>query len=118
MRYKTPSEKPAILPQPMGKPMEQQRVKPRITQHDFEARAGGRIACEGSVDFVAQVSKEHRCHYIVLALMPRMTEPHRGRREQTYNCPTKMIKNYGTPRGTRVAGVQAARLDLSWICRA
>jgi hypothetical protein len=99
----------------MGKPMEQQRVKPRITQHDFEARTGGGIAGEGCVDFVAQVSKEHRCHYIVLALMLGATARHRGQRERTYNCPTKMIKNHGLPSGSRVAGIQAACWDLSWI---
>src|SRR6516162_1044478 len=118
MRHETAGEQPTMLPKPMGEAVEQERVEARITQHDFEARTGGGISGEGSVDFVAQVSKEHRCHYIVLALMPRMTAPHRGRREQTYNCPTKMIKNCGTPSCTRVPGVQAVRWDLSWIGRA
>ena len=49
--------------------VEHERMKSRITQHDFEARTGGGIAGEGSVDFVAQVSKEHRCHYVILAVM-------------------------------------------------
>jgi hypothetical protein len=48
----------------MGEAMKQQRLKTGITQHDFKARTGSRVTGEGCVDFVSQVSKEHRCHYM------------------------------------------------------
>jgi hypothetical protein len=49
------------------------------------------------------------------AVMPQIFALHRERREQTYNCPTKMIKNYGLSSGAKPAGSEAARCDLSWI---
>ena len=57
-----------MLPQPMGETVEQERVKAWITQHDFETRTCGGIPGEGGVDFVSQVFKKHRCHYVMLAV--------------------------------------------------
>jgi hypothetical protein len=67
----------------MSEAMKKQSMKARITQHDFEARTGGRITYQSGVDFVAQVSKKHRCHYIVLGL-DAACEPRRvlGRHEE------------------------------------
>jgi hypothetical protein len=52
----------------MGDPVEQESMKAGITQHDFEARAGGWVTGEGCVDFVAQVFKKHRHHYVILVV--------------------------------------------------
>jgi hypothetical protein len=68
MGYKTAGEQPAMPPQPMREAVEKQRVKAWITQRNFEARTGGGIAGKSGVDFVAQVSKKHHCHYIALSL--------------------------------------------------
>jgi hypothetical protein len=54
----------------MGEPVEQERMKAGVTQHDFEARAGGGVTGEGCVDFVAQVFKKHRHHYVMLVVDP------------------------------------------------
>jgi hypothetical protein len=82
MGYETRCEQPAMIPQPMREAMGHERVKARVTQRNFETRTSGRIAGESGVDFVAQVSKKHRSHYIALALMPCVTAPHHGLREQ------------------------------------
>jgi len=42
------------------------------------------------------------------AVVPHLVALHRERREQKYNCPMKMIKNYGLASGSTAAGVQAA----------
>ena len=53
-----------MLPQPMGEPVEEERLKPRIAQHHFEARPGGGIAGKGCVYFVPKVFQKHRYHYV------------------------------------------------------
>jgi hypothetical protein len=56
-------------------PIEQQRLKPRITEHDFHPRPGRRIAGERGINLVAQVSEKHRDHYMLplgLRLSARM----------------------------------------------
>ena len=53
-----------MLPQPMGEPVEQERLKPRIAQHHFEARPGGGIAGKSCVYFVSKVFQKHRYHYV------------------------------------------------------
>ena len=60
-----------MAPEPMGQAVKQQRVKAGVTQRHFEARTGGGIASKGGIDFVAQVFEEHRCHYVMLAVMLR-----------------------------------------------
>ena len=57
-----------MLPQPMGDPVEDERMEAGITQHDFEARARGGVTGEGCVDFAAQVFKKHRHHYVMLVV--------------------------------------------------
>jgi len=89
-----------MLPQPMGEAVEQERLKPGIAQHDFEARTRRGIAGESGVYFVTQVFQKHRYHYVILALaLLRGTASHRERLERRYNCPTNAIKNCGTDGG-------------------
>jgi hypothetical protein len=42
----------------------QQRVKPRVAQHDFEARPGSGIAGKGCVYLFPQVFQKHRNSYL------------------------------------------------------
>ena len=95
MRYEASGEQPAVPPQPMADAVKQQRVKPRVAQHDLEPRAGGGVASQGRVNFLAQVLPQHRYHYINVSVAER-AEPHcTDGRQRAYNCPTKMIKNCG-----------------------
>jgi len=75
--------------------VEQQGVKAGVAQHDFQSRTGGRIAGKGGVDFVAQVFKKHRGHYVML--VADATQRHRAASvepEPAYNCPTNAIKKW------------------------
>ena len=47
--------------------MKQQRVKPGVTQHNLEPGAGRRVAGQCRINLVAQVSQEHRRHYVMIA---------------------------------------------------
>jgi len=64
MRHRAPGEEPAMLPQPTGEPVEEERLKPGVAQHHFEARPGGGIAGKSCVYFVSKVFQKHRYHYV------------------------------------------------------
>jgi hypothetical protein len=71
MRHEPAGEQPAVIPKPVGDTVIEQRVKPRITQHDLKPRSGCRIACQCRVNFFSQVLPQHRYHYINMAAANR-----------------------------------------------
>lgn len=64
MRYETPREEPAVLPQPVGNTVVNEGVKPGIAQNHFEARPRGGVAGEGRIYFFPKVFQKHRYHYL------------------------------------------------------
>src|SRR5215212_626621 len=94
MRDQAPRQMPAAHPQPMRHPIAQQRLKPRIAQHDFETRAGRRVAGQGCVNLVGEVFEEHLDHYVIVetASAPAVCAAASRAPRRAYNCPTIAIK--------------------------
>ena len=93
-----------MLPQPTGEPVEEERLKPGIAQHDFESRSGRRIARQSRIYLVSQVSEKHCSHYVIVRIPVGRywRAATRGTPRTAYNCPTNAIK-YEGERGESIA---------------
>src|ERR1700745_269999 len=65
MRHEPAGEQPAALPKPMRQAVIEQRLKPRVAEHNLEARPCRGVARERGVDFIPQVFEQHCDHYML-----------------------------------------------------